>query len=94
MASQNLDLNTKLEPMLLDDDDPTKIIARTDDPIFEPVMPYEIEGEVANVVFPCGAVVIGDTLHVYYGGADKVIGVATIKLNDLLNYLTKNNYSG
>jgi predicted GH43/DUF377 family glycosyl hydrolase len=79
----------KVGAMLLDDDDPTKILARTDEPIFEPVMPYEIEGEIPNVVFPCGAVVIGETLFVYYGGADKVIGVATIKLQTLLDNLLK-----
>ena len=79
----------KIGAMLLDDTDPTKILARTDEPIFEPEMPYEVEGEVPNVVFPCGALVIGELLHVYYGGADKVIGVATIKLQDLLDYLLK-----
>jgi predicted GH43/DUF377 family glycosyl hydrolase len=50
-------------------------------------MSYEREGQVANVVFPCGAVVIHDRLFVYYGGADKVIGVATINLLDLLESL-------
>ena len=65
----------KVGAMLLDDADPTKILARTDEPIFEPEMQYEIEGEVPNVVFPCGALIIGEMLHVYYGGADKVIGV-------------------
>ena len=73
--------------MLLDDTDPTKILARTDEPIFEPEMSYEIEGEVPNVVFPCGALIIGEMLYVYYGGADKVIGVATMKFQDLLNLL-------
>ena len=47
-------------------------------------MPYEKEGIVSNVVFPCGAVVIRGELFVYYGGADKVCGVATIALKDLL----------
>lgn len=79
----------KVGAMLLDDSDPTKILARTDDPIFEPEMPYEIDGEVPNVVFPCGALVIGEELYVYYGGADKVIGVATIKLKNLLDILHK-----
>ena len=77
----------KVGAMLLDDADPTKILARTDEPIFEPEMPYEIEGEVPNVVFPCGALIIGEMLHVYYGGADKVVGVATIKLKHLLDLL-------
>lgn len=74
----------KVGAMLLDDADPTKILARTDEPIFEPEMPYEIEGEVPNVVFPCGALIIKEKLFVYYGGGDKVIGVATIPLSELM----------
>ena len=50
-------------------------------------MDYEKVGDVGNVVFPCGIVQIKDTLYVYYGGADKVVGVATIKLKDLLDKL-------
>jgi predicted GH43/DUF377 family glycosyl hydrolase len=72
---------------LLDVDDPTHVIARRGTPLFEPEVPYEKEGQVAEVVFPCGAVVINGRLFVYYGGADKVIGVATIKLSELLKGL-------
>ena len=53
-------------------------------------MDYEKEGQVPNVVFPCGMVLIKDQVFVYYGGADQVIGVATIKLAKLLTLL-KNN---
>jgi beta-1,2-mannobiose phosphorylase / 1,2-beta-oligomannan phosphorylase len=42
---------------------------------------------VNNVVFSCGAVVIQDTLYFYYGGGDRVIGVATIGMNELLDKL-------
>jgi len=72
---------------LLDIDDPTRVIARRQTPLLEPEMPYEKEGQVANVVFPCGAVVINDRLFVYYGGADKVIGVATVTLSELVEGL-------
>jgi len=72
---------------LLDIDDPTRVIARRRAPLLEPEMSYEREGQVTNVVFPCGAVVIDDRLFVYYGGADTVIGVATINLLDLLESL-------
>ncbi len=72
---------------LLDLKNPFKVIARTGKPIFEPEMDYEKIGDVHNVVFPCGVVQIKDTLYVYYGGADKVVGVATIKLKDLLDKL-------
>ncbi len=66
----------------------TSVLARTADPIFEPLERYEKEGEVANVVFSCGAVVRGDTVFLYYGAADKVIGVATASLAHMLDALS------
>jgi len=73
--------------VLCDRKDPTKIIARTDEPILEPETVYEKEGEVPNVVFPCGAVLIGNKIFMYYGGADKVVGVATVEIGNLLSVL-------
>jgi beta-1,2-mannobiose phosphorylase / 1,2-beta-oligomannan phosphorylase len=75
--------------MLLDYDDPFNVLGRTDEPIFEPEKEYEKEGLIPNVVFPCGSVIIDGTLYVYYGGADKVVGVAIVKVDDLLNHLLK-----
>jgi predicted GH43/DUF377 family glycosyl hydrolase len=72
---------------LLDADNPMHVIARKKTPLLSPEMPYEKEGLVANVVFPCGAVVINGQLFVYYGGADKVIGVATVALSEILEGL-------
>ncbi|MFA6502740.1 MAG: hypothetical protein WCT45_00595 [Candidatus Paceibacterota bacterium] len=66
----------------------TEVLARTADPIFEPTQPYELAGEVANVVFSCGTVVRGDTLFLYYGAADKVIGVATASLSHIIKALS------
>jgi predicted GH43/DUF377 family glycosyl hydrolase len=87
-------VSRKTQPMtyyvaaaLLDLKDPSKVLARRKVPILQPEMPYELNGQVNNVVFPCGAVVIGEDLFVYYGGADSVIGVATMKLAELLNSL-------
>lgn len=71
--------------VLADLRDLTRIIGRTDESIFQPVAPFEKIGQVPNVVFPCGAVVIRGTLFMYYGGADQVVGVATISLAKLLN---------
>ncbi|PIU58464.1 MAG: hypothetical protein COS89_00210, partial [Deltaproteobacteria bacterium CG07_land_8_20_14_0_80_38_7] len=78
--------------ILLDLKDPTKIIARTDEPIFEPEALYEKEGLIPNVVFPCGAVLLGDKFFLYYGGADKVVGVATIEAEKLLKNLESCKY--
>ncbi len=70
--------------------DPTgfEILARTADPVFEPLEKYELEGIVPNVVFSCGAVLRGDELLLYYGGGDKVIGVATASLAHIRASLT------
>lgn len=70
--------------MLLDLEDPRKILARTDEPLIEPVLDYELKGLVPNVVFGCGAVVIDGTVFLYYGGADTVLGVATMSLEAIL----------
>jgi beta-1,2-mannobiose phosphorylase / 1,2-beta-oligomannan phosphorylase len=66
----------------------TIVLARTADPIFEAVEEYETVGEVGNVVFACGQIVRGDTLYVYYGGGDRVLGVATGSLSNILEALS------
>lgn len=66
----------------------TSVLARTADPVFEPVEKYEREGAIPNVVFSCGAVVRDDTLFLYYGGGDTVIGVATASLSHILKALS------
>ena len=73
--------------VLLDLKNPVKIIARTMYPIFEPEAPSEREGQVSKVVFPCGNVVMRGELYVYYGGGDSVVGVATVKVRELLKIL-------
>jgi beta-1,2-mannobiose phosphorylase / 1,2-beta-oligomannan phosphorylase len=73
--------------MLLDLEKPDNVLSRTPWPILEPELLFEREGIVRNVVFPCGAIVKDDTLFIYYGGADTVVGVATVKFSVLLNYL-------
>jgi len=74
----------RIGAVLLNLDDPTKVIARTDEPIFEPETSYEKSGQIPNVVFPCGAVVLDEKIFMYYGGADQVVGVATITMEKLL----------
>ncbi len=75
--------------VLLDLKDPTIVLSRTTDYLFEPVLDYERKGQVNCVVFPCGAVVKDGNILMYYGGADSVIDVATISLQKLLDVLTK-----
>ena len=75
--------------VLLDLKDPAIVLARSSDAIFEPEEEYEKRGVVNNVVFPCGMVVKGDLLYIYYGGGDKVTGVATMKLSNILGALVR-----
>ncbi len=77
----------RLGAALLDLHDPTRVLARLPEPILEPREPWEIKGDVPNVVFTCAAVVRGDDLYVYYGGADRVMGLATGSLSELLEAL-------
>jgi predicted GH43/DUF377 family glycosyl hydrolase len=72
---------------LLDLKDPTLVLYRTHDPLLEPEMPYEKDGVVQNVVFPCGSVLMKGQIYVYYGGADKVVGVATLDMKTVLEGL-------
>ena len=79
----------RIGAVLLDPLDPTIVLARSADAIFSPEEPFEKEGIVNNVVFPCGMVVRDGLVYIYYGGADKVVGVATMELNVLVNALTR-----
>ena len=69
---------------LIAPDDPEAIIYRSKEPILEPSEEFEKEGDVPNVVFTCGAFIKGERLFVYYGGADKVMCVASQRLDKLL----------
>jgi len=76
-----------IKAALLDLNDPLRVIGRTYTDILQPETDYEKNGIVNNTVFSCGAVVIENTLYFYYGGGDKVIAVATLQLNELLEKL-------
>ncbi len=63
--------------VLFDRKDPTKIVARSQQPLFEPQYDWEKVGQVPNVVFVEGLVPDGNRWLFYYGGADKYVGVAS-----------------
>lgn len=84
----------RVKAALLDLKNPRKVLARTNGAILEPEADYEKEGEVRNVVFPCGAVVFKKNLLVYYGGGDKVVGVASIEFKKLLAELLREAKKG
>lgn len=72
---------------LLDLEDPSKLLARSDEWVFTPEEPYELIGDVDKVVFPGGWLLDGDNVRLYYGGADKCIALATAKVSELLEWL-------
>jgi len=79
----------RLGAFLLDINEPWRVTHRTKDFILEPEYDFETKGcyEGGGVVFPCGKVVINGKLFVYYGAADKYVGLATCELDELLKYL-------
>lgn len=72
--------------LLLDLNDPRKVIRRPTSSIFEPRELWELRGDVPNVVFSCANPVIGDQVYVYYGGGDHVIALATCSLAELIEF--------
>ena len=79
---------------MLDLEDPTRLICRTDEWIFGPKARYEREGDVDDVVFPCGWTLEDGTVHMYYGAADSCIAYASAKLDDIISYVKKPRSSG
>jgi predicted GH43/DUF377 family glycosyl hydrolase len=75
---------------LMDLNDPQKEIARLPYPLFKPELDYELNGDVDDVCFPTGTVLIDDTLYIYYGAADELIACASVSLKGLLDELLLN----
>ena len=78
----------RLGAALLDRDDPTKVIRRSDEWLFSPQETYERTGDVSDVVFSCGWVRTGDRVRLYYGAADTAIAMAEASMSELLDHLT------
>jgi beta-1,4-mannooligosaccharide/beta-1,4-mannosyl-N-acetylglucosamine phosphorylase len=74
---------------LLDLEDPRRVLRRSDEWIFAPEAPYERQGDVDDVVFPCGWILdkASGEIRLYYGGGDTCLALATARVSDLLSYL-------
>jgi predicted GH43/DUF377 family glycosyl hydrolase len=72
-----------LGALLLDDNRPWQVLARSERPLFEPLADYECAGFFGNVVFSCGLLLEDRTLKIYYGAADTSICYAEIPLADV-----------
>ncbi len=79
---------------LLDRENPTMLLARSDEWIFAPEGDYEVLDDVDKVVFPCGWIAIGDEVRLYYGCADKSIALATASISEMLEWLQQHNENG
>jgi predicted GH43/DUF377 family glycosyl hydrolase len=78
---------------LFDLDNPEHCLKRSNEWIFGPEEPYEVRGDVDNVVFPCGYTLAadGDTINLYYGAADTRIALATSSVRAILEWLEQHN---
>jgi len=76
---------------LFDRETPERCLRRGDTWIFGPGEPYEREGDVGNVVFPCGYTVApdGDTVNLYYGAADTCVALAIGSIHRMLDWLQR-----
>ncbi|MBK9256793.1 MAG: glycoside hydrolase family 130 protein [Saprospiraceae bacterium] len=77
-----------LGAVLFDLKDPSIVLARSEEPIFEPTTEYETNGFFGNVVFTNGHLVKGDEIIMYYGASDEVICGATLSISEILNSLS------
>lgn len=77
----------RLGILLHDLNNPAKVIYQSDKPILVPEEEWEKQGYVPNVVFACGAVEMGGHYLIYYGGADRVVGLASVRKQELLDSL-------
>lgn len=75
--------------MLLALDDPRKVLAISREPVLYATEPYETTGFYPNVVFSCGAFLRDGVVHMYYGGADRVMALARAELKQLLAEMEK-----
>jgi predicted GH43/DUF377 family glycosyl hydrolase len=79
-----------ISAILLDLDNPAKIVARLDEPLLSP-HEKEREGYVPNVVYSCGAIIHNDEIVIPYAMSDINSGIATVNVSELLNAMRKVN---
>lgn len=77
----------RLGACLLDLEEPWKVVRRSRDFFMEPEEIWEQKGDVPNVVFSCANPVVKDVIYLYYAGADRMIGLATASLDEVLNFV-------
>jgi predicted GH43/DUF377 family glycosyl hydrolase len=79
----------KLGAMMLDKDDPTKVIARSPVPVLSPEAHYEQNGAKPGIIYTCGATVHNDKLTLYYGASDNYVCSASVPFSQFVDKLLK-----
>ena len=79
--------------VILDIDNPSKVLYRTRDYLLTPEKLYETTGFVQNVIFPCANLYDADTgrIAIYYGAADTYTALAFTQVDELIDYIKKNS---
>lgn len=72
---------------ILDRENPSKVLWRTRDYLLAPAAPYELAGDVPNVVFPCAALNEGNRVTVYYGAADTTVCMAFGHIDEIIQFI-------
>jgi predicted GH43/DUF377 family glycosyl hydrolase len=88
----NSDGRYAMGALLLDADDPSRVIGRSPEPILIPREPYELDGFYRNTVFSCGHVQLddrGERIRMYYGAADSCVAAADFSVKEILASLTQ-----
>ena len=75
---------------VLDKENPHKVIVRGGAYLLGPNAPYELVGDVPNVIFPCAALVADDKIAVYYGAADTSVCLCYGYISEIVDYLKAN----
>ena len=79
---------------LLDREHPEKVLFRSRFYLLGPAAPYELQGDVPNVVFPCAALTEGNKVCVYYGAADTVTALAFGYIDEIIAFVKQHHYNG
>jgi predicted GH43/DUF377 family glycosyl hydrolase len=77
----------RLSACLLDLEEPWRVVQRAKGFFLEPREIWEQKGDVPNVVFSCANPVVDETIYLYYAGADRMIGLATAKLQEVIDFV-------
>ncbi len=78
---------------ILKEDDPSVVLYRSGAYLLSPSEPYELSGDVPNVIFPCASVEDGDKITIYYGAADTSIAIAFGYISEIVSFIKKNDIS-